>query len=112
MVEKDKAAQSPECEKPEEGYTVALATLTQLKEVVKELNMATRSFYCTGKEAAEIVGLSYTAWREMTNCGLTPPPRKFGHKVRWRRDELFAWCEANCPPRDRWERIKSKKFKG
>jgi predicted DNA-binding transcriptional regulator AlpA len=44
----------------------------------------------------------------MQSRGALPAPvRPTRRAPRWRVDEIKAWLDANCPPRDRWEALKA-----
>jgi predicted DNA-binding transcriptional regulator AlpA len=62
--------------------------------------------------AAALVGVSRAQWFKMDSTGEVPTPVRLAERcVRWRVDELRAWCEAGCPSREKWreqwERIKA-----
>ena len=58
--------------------------------------------------AALLIDVSRRTWDRMTARGLTPRPLELGGGVRrWSVVELGHWVEHGCPPRERWEVIKS-----
>src|SRR5690242_144520 len=60
------------------------------------------------RDAARLCSLSPASWDRLNSAGLTPRPIKLGGAVLWRVEELRAWCEAGCPPRDEWEARQTK----
>lgn len=61
------------------------------------------------EQAWTICGLSKAAWYKANSAGRIPRPVKIGGAARWRRQELFAWIEAGCPPRAKWDTMAKKK---
>src|SRR5690242_15813556 len=56
-------------------------------------------------QAARLLGRSErSVWRDHAK-GLIPAPVRLGGTTMWRRDELFAWVAAGCPPRAGWDRM-------
>ena len=55
------------------------------------------------REAATLCNLGISTWWRYLSAGKVPAPVRIGASVRWRREELHAWMEANCPPREKWE---------
>lgn len=54
-------------------------------------------------EAAALCGLGRSTWWRYSSAGKIPAPVRIGGSVRWRREELSAWMQAGCPPREKWE---------
>jgi excisionase family DNA binding protein len=52
---------------------------------------------------AVLLGVSRSFVRKLHDSSRLPRPVRLGRAVRWRRAELFAWLQAGCPSRDRWE---------
>lgn len=55
------------------------------------------------EEAADICRTSRTMFYKLNASGRTPKAVKLGSLTFWRREEILAWIEAGCPPRDKWE---------
>jgi len=53
-------------------------------------------------EAAKLCGVSIRTWYTWDQLGKIPKPIHVGRKLFWRRDELSAWIDAECPERDDW----------
>jgi len=54
-------------------------------------------------DVARVLCLSLRSVRRMDRFGEIPQPIRIGGRaVRWRRDELVAWCAAGCPKRRSW----------
>jgi len=53
-------------------------------------------------ETAKLLGVSIRTWYTWDQLGKIPKPVRIGRKLFWRRDEITAWIEAECPPRDDW----------
>lgn len=43
------------------------------------------------------------------SAGRLPKGIRIGRSRKWLRSEIMAWLEAGCPPRDEWERAKSRR---
>lgn len=58
--------------------------------------------------AAALFHLSPRAWWRAHSAGKVPLPIRVagGRAVRWRLDELRAWAEAGCPPREKWQELR------
>jgi len=52
--------------------------------------------------AAKLCGVSIRTWYLWDQLGKIPTPVRIGRKLFWRRDELSAWFDASCPPREEW----------
>ena len=57
----------------------------------------------TADGAAQVLGLSRSAFYRLHSSGRVPQPVRLGGAVRWRAEELRAWVRAACPPRARWD---------
>jgi predicted DNA-binding transcriptional regulator AlpA len=58
---------------------------------------------------AHALAISVKSLRRMNNAGRLPRPVKIGigdRNLRWRREEIEAWCAAGCPDRQTWEGAK------
>jgi predicted DNA-binding transcriptional regulator AlpA len=53
-------------------------------------------------ESAKMIGITQRSWYSWDILGKIPKPLHIGKKFFWRRDELFAWIEADCPKREDW----------
>ena len=53
-------------------------------------------------QAAELVGVKIRTWYIWDRLGFVPKPVKIGSKLHWRRDELLAWINEDCPKREDW----------
>lgn len=56
-------------------------------------------------QVALILGWAEGTVRARDKAGLLPKPQKFGGTLQWNREDLQAWLEHNCPPRNAWERM-------
>jgi excisionase family DNA binding protein len=57
----------------------------------------------TSAEAAQLANVGERTWWRWTKEGQAPAPAKLpGRIVRFRRREILAWIDANCPPMSRW----------
>ena len=60
----------------------------------------------TAGDVADLLGVSERhVWKLHATGGL-PCPIRLGRCVRWRRRELLAWLDADCPSRDKWEQAR------
>ncbi|UCC30848.1 MAG: helix-turn-helix domain-containing protein [Phycisphaerales bacterium] len=57
-------------------------------------------------QVARLLAISVRHVWKLHASGRLPVPIRLGRSVRWRRQELLAWLDADCPPRDRWEAAK------
>lgn len=60
-------------------------------------------------DTAKLLGISERHLWSLSASGRLPAPIRLGRSVRWRLDELRAWLDAGCPPRDRWEAMRGAK---
>jgi predicted DNA-binding transcriptional regulator AlpA len=51
-----------------------------------------------------------TAYRFLSMGAMPKPLRLSGKVVRWRADEIRSWIENGCPPQDRWEEMRDRRF--
>lgn len=56
----------------------------------------------TAKQAAQIAGLGTRTLYRLQATGDFPPALRIGGSVRWRRDLLEKWIDANCP---KWQKF-------
>lgn len=56
----------------------------------------------TARNVAALLNVSQRHIWKLLSSGRLPQPVRLGRSVRWRRDELTAWMDAGCPPRDAW----------
>lgn len=66
----------------------------------------TEQLALTARQAAKLLGISTRHLWALNSSGRLPAPIRLGRSVRWRRDELQAWLDANCPSRDKWEAMR------
>ena len=53
--------------------------------------------------AAALLAVSRSFFQQMETAGrIGPVPTRFGRTKRWSVAEMRRWCEAGCPPRERW----------
>ena len=52
-------------------------------------------------------GLAKSTWCDFDQRGVIPAPVRVGGRVFWRRADLDAWVERNCPGRVRFEESRS-----
>ena len=62
----------------------------------------------SAKDAAKYIGIGRTLWYALKSEGKLPAPTQLGKRVLWRRCELQAWVEADCPDRLVWESLQAK----
>jgi len=60
----------------------------------------------TAGEAAEMFKCTSRTWRQWDAQGKIPQPIRIGRNIYWRNDELLEWIEADCPPRQLWQKIR------
>ena len=59
----------------------------------------------SARDASELLGISRSLFYVLGSDGrLGPRSVAFGRRKLWRREELEAWVEAECPPRLKWGR--------
>lgn len=63
------------------------------------------------KQVAELLSVSERHVHKLNSSGRLPRPIRLGRSVRWRREELEAWVEADSPDRARWEALNMKNKK-
>ena len=51
----------------------------------------------TATQASALVNMGRRTWWRYASSGRAPAPVRIGNLVRWRRIELMAWIEADCP---------------
>ncbi len=54
--------------------------------------------------AAELLGVSKSAFYRMDTAGRIPRANRFGTTKRWSRHELHEWVAGGCPNRIEWEK--------
>jgi predicted DNA-binding transcriptional regulator AlpA len=73
-------------------------------------NIATasnRPLAVTSKQAAAMLSVSYSHFREIDAEGiLGPSPIRLGKSVRWDVQELADWMRAGSPNRDKWRAMR------
>lgn len=72
----------------------------------KKTQIRLRPLLVSASDVADILGIGKTLLWEMNSAGRLPRPIKLKRKTLWKLSELERWVEADCPPRDQWERIK------
>ena len=63
-------------------------------------------------EAADFLKLSKSGLRKLCARGAAPLPLRLGRARRFDSDELAAWIDAACPPRDKWIALRGRKVGG
>ncbi len=56
---------------------------------------------------AEKLNVHEVTVRKWQRSGKIPAPVRIGRTVKWRLTEIEAWIKAACPPRSRWEIMKT-----
>ncbi|MBI1338476.1 MAG: helix-turn-helix domain-containing protein [Phycisphaera sp.] len=56
----------------------------------------------TDKDAAAMLSVSRSHFRQMVKDWRAPNPVKIGSASRWRTEELTDWVNADTPPRHKW----------
>ena len=54
-------------------------------------------------------GVCRATWHRLRAAGKLPAPVKLGRALRWRRDEIVAWINANCPDAETWAAMQAAK---
>ena len=63
------------------------------------------------EDAAKLIGVGRTHFYGMHSSGrLGPLPVRLGKRTLWNRAELEGWVISDCPPREKWQQIKSEIF--
>lgn len=57
-------------------------------------------------DGAFLLGVSSSMFRKLHRTGSLPQPCRLGRRVLWNPEELAAWVDAGCPPRDRWQCVR------
>ncbi len=71
--------------------------------------MQAESILIDAREAAALCGMSKSTWHKLVASGKAPRPVKLGVISRWRRSELEEWIAADCPPRQKWDAMRTGK---
>lgn len=61
------------------------------------------SLLIRAKQVATLMGISVGGFYAMRSCGRIPMPVRLGGSVRWNKQEILDWIEADCPPMNRWK---------
>jgi predicted DNA-binding transcriptional regulator AlpA len=61
----------------------------------------------SARQAAALCSISLATWHRWQAAERCPAPVRIGATVRWRADELAAWCAAGCPDRKTWEALRA-----
>jgi predicted DNA-binding transcriptional regulator AlpA len=65
------------------------------------------------RQAAALCGVSLATWHRLRSAGrIGPAPVRLGGRVLWRRAELAAWIEANCPDSRTWTAMQAARRNG
>lgn len=76
-------------------------------EVVRQASQrSARPVMLRDYEAAALLGIGRTKFRQMVSSGKAPKGIRFGRAIRWSQSELLDWVDVGCPPRDKWEILK------
>jgi predicted DNA-binding transcriptional regulator AlpA len=54
-----------------------------------------------------LLGVGSRTVRRLDDSGQLPQPVRVGGSIRWRLSELRQWIDAGCPPRQRWEALRT-----
>jgi predicted DNA-binding transcriptional regulator AlpA len=74
--------------------------------------MSDKTLLLPRNKCAELLAVSTRTFDRMRSADLIPRPVELrGKTKRWSRAELDAWIAAGCPPRVRWEVMKTKSNK-
>ena len=60
----------------------------------------------TASDAARLLGVARSTFSRWRNAGRLPAPLWVSERPRWKRSELRAWLDADCPSGDQWEAMK------
>ena len=75
-----------------------MSTTTSAIPTTATAEQAPGPLLLTDCQAAELLGVSRSHFRELVRTGRAPEQVKLGRAARWRRDELQAWIAAGLPP--------------
>ena len=87
---------------PENETMTPLAQETPVAEPVVS-TPEPQSLLLNAKQVATLLGISVSSFYSMRSCGRIPLPTRLGRSVRWNRQEILNWIEADCPPLNRWK---------
>lgn len=66
-----------------------------------------RPLLVSHKDAAHLVGMAYSTWKNYVSAGKTPEPIYLsGKMVRFKTAELESWVSLGCPPRGEWLQLR------
>jgi predicted DNA-binding transcriptional regulator AlpA len=74
--------------------------------MLKKSNM-NEQILLSSTQSARLTGVTLRTWYSWDALGKIPKPIRIGKKLFWKRDELFAWIDANCPKRENWNYAQS-----
>ncbi len=78
-------------------------TAEDFARLVRTLSSPPDAILLSAADVARVLCLSLRTVRHMDRFGKIPEPIHVGERaVRWRRQELIAWCAAGCPKRSSW----------
>ncbi|MFC1765587.1 helix-turn-helix transcriptional regulator [Planctomycetota bacterium] len=60
----------------------------------------------SARQLAEMMGVSVRQIWRLNSSGKLPKPIRLGGSVRWNREEILNWFEAQCPDLETWEAVK------
>jgi excisionase family DNA binding protein len=61
----------------------------------------------SARELAEMLGVSLRQIWRLNASGKLPKPVRIGGSVRWNRQEVMDWFDAECPDRRTWQARKA-----
>lgn len=61
----------------------------------------------SAKEAAAFIGIARSTWYALRSEGKIPASINLGGRVLWRKNELSAWVNADCPNGLKWQELRA-----
>lgn len=59
----------------------------------------------TDTQAAQLLGIGKTLFRQMNSGALVPRPIRLGRRCLWSRPSIETYVKLGCPPREQFERL-------
>jgi len=76
-------------------------------EARNNISIQTEPLLVCADIAAQMLGISKEYFRQLDRAGKVPASLQgFGKRRLWLVSELTAWCEAGCPARESWVKMR------